>query len=761
MSEPDYRSIPALAAYIDRIGAEQLNFRRFMVKEHKGHYYRERSLITIRADGEIRCSNKEHAPTKEEAEAIKDAIVREKFPRTIAATRTNLDELKTLTGKSSTLYEFVNAEDLIVMVQERGVYNNKKYFVPWTFFSDGIWRKMEPDGALPFWRPSAKCSKARIMIHEGCKAAKAVNDLLSDPRMADGHPWFAELSAYEHWGMIGGALAPHRSDYDALRREKPVEVVYVCDNDFPGKSALQEVSRHYGASLKGVFFDGRWPQGWDMADDMPKTFFTRSGRYKGPRLADMMLSATFATEIMPNPSGKGKGIITIRRSFTEEWYHCVTPEVFVHKDWPNRILTTPEFDNTVCPFSDTPSTSRLVKGDAASKSAVLKYTPAEVSGVYGDGDAGRFINTHCPSTIEAEDGDASPWLNFMEHLVPDEKDRHELLRWIATLIARPDIKMLYGVLMISETQGVGKGTLGERVLCPLIGPLNVSFPSEQEIVDSNYNYWLAHKRLAVVHEIYAGHSSKAYNRLKSIVTDRYLTVSKKYQANYEVENWIHIYACSNSMRAIQLTTDDRRWFVPQVSEKKKPSAYWGELNDWLTEDGGLAIIKGWAHKFVDEHGPVRRGDAAPWSKLKKEIIEEGFSQGMGVAADLLDTLKSALDGTDLDLRKKLEGYGQLRGDEMVISDRDLVEFIKNKLYDGRHNDRLERPLTIRKVAKTKGWHISETKVHHSESLRRIQKSRLICSTKDLSQRRSVELFGEGVEKINRLLPVDLTLFQEL
>ena len=36
--------------------------------------------------------------------------------------------------------------------------------------------------------------------------------------------------------------------------------------------------------------------------------------------------------------------------------------------------------------------------------------------------------------------------------------------------------MLYGLLLVSETQGVGKTTLGERILAPLVGWHNVSVP---------------------------------------------------------------------------------------------------------------------------------------------------------------------------------------------------------------------------------------------------------------------------------------------
>jgi hypothetical protein len=321
--------------------------------------------------------------------------------------------------------------------------------------------------------------------------------------------------------------------------------------------------------------------------------------------------------------------------------------------------------------------------------------------------------------------------------------------------------MLYGILMISETQGVGKGTLGERVLAPLVGVPNASFPSEKEIVDSNYNYWLAHKRLAVVHEIYAGHSSKAYNSLKSIITDRYITVSKKYQANYDIENWVHVYACSNSMRALQLTMDDRRWFVPKVSEKKRPAKYWADFNKWLVEDGGLQIIKGWASDFVERVGPVQRGDDAPWSELKRDIVEEGYSQGMTLVARTLERLMKIAEGDEPETRSRLEAARQLRGDEMFIIDEDLVDMIRNKLYDGKNTERLEKPITLRKLAKIKGWTIGDARVRaNGKETRRASGKRLIYSTKDLSAKSADELFGGRVPAEDRLNPIDLSAFIE-
>src|SRR5271166_2540876 len=61
----------AMKAYINRIGAEQLNFKRYIIREYIGKYYEEKTLVTINEEGDIHCTNEEYAPSKEESAAIK------------------------------------------------------------------------------------------------------------------------------------------------------------------------------------------------------------------------------------------------------------------------------------------------------------------------------------------------------------------------------------------------------------------------------------------------------------------------------------------------------------------------------------------------------------------------------------------------------------------------------------------------------------------------------------------------------------------
>lgn len=719
--ELQYKRFPALAKYIDRIGAEQLNFNRFIVKEYKGpHYYLEKAIIKI-VNGEIVCTVEEYAPTEEEAQLIKGALLNAEFPKSIGAR--NLNGLKAMLPPNAELYRIVSRqlpkeEGNIKMVQQRIVNadGTKNYF-PFSFFSDGEWRRMEPEGALPFWKPDEAVTN-QIMVHEGAKAAQFVHDLTTNParkRELAEHPWGRTFAQYEHWGILGGALAPHRADYEELKKVKPIEVVYFCDNDWNGKAVLQEFAKHYGGRLRGIKLDPRWKYGWDCADEMPGTLYNDHKQFIGPELESLMQPATMATEKLPNPAGKGPDITICRREFKEEWFHSIRPEVFIHTDRPNKILSATEFNNLVRPYSHVDDTARLLKTDDVSKGGLIQYNPSRKPGLHNE-NGGRCINTYWPSEIHPKPGSVNMFMDFMDHLFPNDADRHEMLKWCATLIARPDVKMHYGVLLMSEMQGVGKTTLGEKILQPLVGYDNCSIPNEHDITESQWNYWIAHKRLAIVNEIYAGSSAKAYNRLKSVITDQTIQVSQKFQAPYMVDNWVHVFACSNSKRALQIAMDDRRWLVPTCTELKKPTKYWWELNRWLRGEGGLQAIAHWAKGFVEEFGFVGPGQDAPASSAKDEAIEEGMSNGMRLVGEFLDRLKE-------DSKEAL-----------IVIDNDLVDLVRHYNTEIRSNmEHIEKPATLRRVAKHKGWFINEERIQlagksNPEEWRRIKLgSKMICS----------------------------------
>lgn len=694
-----------LADYVARIGAFQRSFKRYAIYERDNdgtNYWSEVGSFTITKDGEITTRGAIDPPTDDEKKAIKDAAATVKWPEvvTLAAIHKLPDELTGMDEDDDDLFIFRDntREKRILMLQQR-VENRDggKNYIPWTFWSDGQWRRMEPEGLLPLYGLDHIGDHNTIFLHEGAKAARFVQKLIDDitpegKARLKAHPWGLELSRAAHLGWIGGAKNPHRTDWGLLKRLSPSMKIYVvADNDAVGVNAIPKISERLKRPMYQIKFDKAFPPHFDLADEWPmKKGDDGEPHYHKPSFGDHTFPATWATDAVPPPAGKrGRTTYVLRDQFAEQWIYVGKPTVFIHSDRPERILDANEFAIWVASFSNTRNVARLLEKVENSKVSGLTYRPyrttsKKLEGLRVQVNGVMTVNVFRPSRIRPVKGDAVPFLKYMEHLIPDDGDRTETMRWIATLIARPEVRMRYGMLLISETQGMGKTTLGTAILAPLLGEWNVSQPDESMVVDSSFNGWIVWKRLAIVNELYSGTSRKAYDRLKSTVSDDEVEVNVKYIPTYRTNNLVHILACSNSKAALHLDDGDRRWFVPRVTERQHPDGkqFWIDLHAWL-ESGGLSIVAAWADDFLRKHEAVRTGDHAPMSSVKQEIIAESRSEGQQLA---------------FDLAQRLAAFGE----ERVLIVREVRAWIAKARNMDINDARLEKMTTLRKALRAGG-----------------------------------------------------------
>jgi hypothetical protein len=396
----------------------------------------------------------------------------------------------------------------------------------------------------------------------------------------------------------GGAPNPHRVDWEPLKRLSPrIKVVVVCDHDPPGENAISHISFSLQRRMGALRFGDDFPRKFDLSDPFLETLYEEKNGERilkrgAPTLEDCIEPATWAT--MADHK--------LRAEFIEEWLYSVQPEFFFNRANFSRRYREAEFNALIAPFchQHLANVAALLRRCNSAQAGTVIYEPGRKSGrISFEGQ--QAINVYQPSSIQPQAGDEKLWLEFIEYLVPDPKDRKEMLRWCATLIARPDVRIKYSVLAISQTQGVGKTTLAD-ILSKLVGRSNCSFPSAETVTDSTFSSWIAFKRLAVIAEIYSGHSSKAYNKFKAKITDDDVDVNEKYVKEFTIRNWIHVFATSNSFRALKLDDQDRRWFVPGITEERKDREYFRAFRAWLDDEGGLSIIAYWAQQYVKEKG---------------------------------------------------------------------------------------------------------------------------------------------------------------
>jgi hypothetical protein len=627
--------------YLNRIGAEARSLKTAVVKQQHGKYWKDLAVIHFKKDGTVTVSGSEYEPNPLEANAMAIEFAQVEWPELQPLHRlTNLPKMIADAPKES-VFEFRDRTNRIVMVQVRVELEGDKKYVPWTYWSDDRWRPCEPDGSLPLFNANKLNDVSTVFVHEGAKAARHVQWMV-DGETAEArkalaeHPWGQELMGAAHVGWIGGAMSPYRTDWSILTDQSIKRVYIVADNDDAGKSAVPDIAKQLRIPTFMIQFTDEFKSGFDLADKFPEDMFgdVDGGRfYVGPAFRDLLHPATWATDILPPPSGQGRPGAVLRDSFKGMWAYIEEADVFVCTEMPEIVRQEPILNKMLAAFSHVTDTCRLIVKSYQGRSTRLCYRP-DHDGLLVTYRGSSAINLHVKSPIRAKQGDPKPFLDFMRYLFVNDSERKEAERWCATLIARPEVRMGYGMLLISERQGVGKTTLGAHVLAPLVGPQNVGYPSEGNIT-SDFNEWVAHKRLAIVNEIYSGSSWKAYHALKSVITERDITVNQKYVRQYVIDNWCHVLACSNSMRALKMENDDRRWFYPEVTEVPWPMKRFNEFRRWI-ERGGLSIVKHWAETYGDYITPSER---APMTERKREMIEGSRSEAQVEAVAVAEALR--------------------------------------------------------------------------------------------------------------------------
>ena len=635
----DLSKFPALQAWMTRTGAVALNFRKFAVKKDEGGYPRHVATARIKDGAFLFDGDAAHAPTEEEKAAIESELKASKFPESIAASRAEAEHhASSLDGDVFFFLDPNEPKDKQVLFVEQRIHKDgEKIVLPWSFWNDGRWRMMEPDGLLPLWGLNRVKHAYKVFIHEGAAAARFVQALV-DKGGAElaAHPWAEDLRDAAHLGWPGGVKRARAVDWETIKKLlKNKRAILICDNDQGGVDAARTISSILKLPLSFVRFGDGFRTGFDLGDDFAKEtklWEEKKGRltWVGPSFEDCLSPATWATQVH-EPEGKGRPSISLRKEFANEWMFSVKPMKFVNR-LTMRSYAQDEFNVLIAPFSDAADVAERLHKWPASAAETMAYEPGKASGLIPTG-RGMVINMYRPSDVKPVEGDARPFHEFTEHLIPNEQDRAELLRWCATLIARPSVRMHYSVLLISEMQGVGKTTLAEKIMMPLIGNLNCSAPTAHEATNPQFTSWLMYKRLAVIGEIYDGESSKAYNRLKTVLTDPWVRANEKYEKPYDIPNWTHVMACSNSLRALKLADNDRRWFVPEVAEEKWPHQKWVEFNTWLG-NGGLEAICFWAHDYVKRRGHVQPGIEAPEFITKQRSVVAAMSDGEKLVYDL-------------------------------------------------------------------------------------------------------------------------------
>ncbi len=355
--------VSSIRDYLNRVGAEARSLKTAVVKQTNGKYWRDIAIIRFAKTGEIECSTVEHAPTDFERQLITGALATVEWPEMKHLSHIINPPPMMKAASQKDIFEFRNERDEIVMVQVRMERDGERAYIPFTFWNDEQWRICEPDGPLPLFNANKLKDQAVVFIHEGAKAARAMQEMIDaatpEARKAlESHPWGRELSGAVHVGFTGGALSPNRTGWNVLKDAGIKRAYIVADNDEAGRAVVPRIAQHLRMPTFTLQFTDEFDASFDLADGFPKNMFaTQVGEkiYIGPSFRDCLHPATWATDVVPPKKEGGRPGHILRESFKGLWAYVEEADMFVCTAMPEIMRNEQILNKMLASFS--PATS--------------------------------------------------------------------------------------------------------------------------------------------------------------------------------------------------------------------------------------------------------------------------------------------------------------------------------------------------------------------------------------------------------------------
>lgn len=258
-----------------------------------------------------------------------------------------------------------------------------------------------------------------------------------------------------------------------------------------------------------------------------------------------------------------------------------------------------------------------------------------------------FVNTYFPVPIARKQGDASPFLNHLAKVLPDERDRTILLSYMAACVQHQGIKFQWAPLL-QGVEGNGK-TLFARCVAEAVGRRYVHWPKASKIA-KEFNSWMVGKVFFAVEDIYVPDARReVIEELKPMITGGDgLEIEAKGVDQVSLDICGNFMFNSNHRDAIKKTANDRRFCLlfsaqQQVEHLQRDGMegnYFPNLYEWLRKDG-YAIVAELLHTYAipAEFNPAGEAHRAPITSTTHEAIaastgnveqeiEEAVSQGL-------------------------------------------------------------------------------------------------------------------------------------
>lgn len=262
--------------------------------------------------------------------------------------------------------------------------------------------------------------------------------------------------------------------------------------------------------------------------------------------------------------------------------------------------------------------------DAFTKSRVVEaprvdrccFRPEHPAGAIIAEQGRSFVNTYIPIDTPRIAGDASPFLNHLALMLPNDRDRSILLHYMASMKQNPGAKFQWWPV-IQGVEGNGK-TMLDTILSYAISSRysHLVNPEAMAKTGNQFNKWIEGNLYVGVEEIYVNNRRDFLETFKATVTNRRIPQEGKGSDQTTGDNRLNGLLFTNHRDGVPVNTDGRRYAIFYTAQQNigdlerdgmLAQNYFPNLYDWLFgrrewahmgPDYGLAIMNDYLSTMV-------------------------------------------------------------------------------------------------------------------------------------------------------------------
>ena len=178
-------------------------------------------------------------------------------------------------------------------------------------------------------------------------------------------------------------------------------------------------------------------------------------------------------------------------------------------------------------------------------------------------------------TDEELEHECWPILQLIHQSLCDNDDERNayLLNYFAHLFQKPAEIPGVSLVLQSDQEGTGKGTIIHDLMRKIVPANNYSYIADSNVLESQFNDYMMNCLVCFFDEAFWGGDNKIAGKLRSMITNRTATVNRKYMELENVLNTMRVMIASNNSKVVPASGSDRRFAFFKIRAMATPEFF--------------------------------------------------------------------------------------------------------------------------------------------------------------------------------------------